>query len=150
MAKLQSRTAPRSYRNRLATKRSDELFVKIIQKLSVEKLYRDPKYTSQQLATDLGTDTRYIAAAVAAHTDGGNFRTLINNLKLREACRMLRSPKFLGYSVEEIGLTSGFASRQAFYLAFHRAYHTTPKSYRQKAMEMAKDGGCAEDILWAE
>ena len=133
MTKQQIKTSPLSYRNRLALKRSDELFVRIMNKLSIGKLYRNPNYTSRMLAQDLGCDTRHIAASVAVHTNGGNFRMLINSLKLREACRLLKSAKHAGYSVEEIGLSAGFASRQAFYVAFHKKYNVTPREFRQSA-----------------
>ena len=137
MAKQQVKTTPQSYRNRLALKRSDELFVRIMNKLSIGKLYRKPNYTSRMLAQELGCDTRHIAASVAVHTNGGNFRMLINSLKLREACRLLKSKKHAGYSVEEIGLSAGFASRQAFYVAFHRKYNVTPREFRQEVQALA-------------
>lgn len=118
-----------AYRTRLRSDRAAQLFVKILEKLATNKLYRDPKYTAQQLAQDLQTNTRYISAAVALHT-GDNYNALVNSYRLRDACRMLRSSRYAHLTAEEIGLMSGFSSRQAFYLAFHRTKNCTPRQYR--------------------
>ena len=118
-----------AYRNRLKAERADELYIRILQKLTGDKLYRDPQYTTAKLAADLHTNTRYISAAVAVRT-GQNYCALVNGLRLRDACKMLRSPKYYHLTAEEIGLLSGFASRQAFYKAFARQYDCTPKEYR--------------------
>ena len=98
---------------------ADQLFVRIIQKIGVEKLYRDPDYSARQLAIDLKTNPRYISVVVALHT-GANYNALVNNYR--------------DQSVEEIGLHCGFASRQAFYLAFHREEKMTPRQYRVQAL----------------
>lgn len=120
-----------AYRTRLKAERANAIYVQILDKLTREKLYRDPTYTSIQLAKDLHTNTRYISAAVALGFNG-NYSALVNSLRLRDACKMLRSPRYARLTVEEIGLLSGFSSRQAFYLAFHRVYECTPKEYREK------------------
>lgn len=123
-----------AYHSRMKAEHTDELYVKILQKLSVGRLYRDPSYTARQLAEDLGTNTRYISTAVAVHS-GNNYNALVNSLRLRDACRMLRSPRYANYTAEEIGLTVGFSSRQAFYLAFSRAHNITPREYRLQTEE---------------
>ncbi|EHG23782.1 helix-turn-helix domain-containing protein [Alloprevotella rava] len=112
---------------------ADQLFVRIIQKIGVEKLYRDPDYSARQLAIDLKTNPRYISVVVALHT-GDNYNALVNNYRLRDARKMLSSPRYRDQSVEEIGLHCGFASRQAFYLAFHREEKMTPRQFRVKAL----------------
>lgn len=117
------------YCQRLKAERAAEIYAEIIKKLKKEKLYRDPKYTATQLAADLNTNTRYIAAAVLTST-GDNFNTLINNLRLHDACKMLRSKHHKELSAEEIGLLSGFSSRQSFYRAFLKTFNITPRHYR--------------------
>lgn len=118
-----------AYYKKISSERIDALYVSILQKLTREKLYRDPAYTAARLAADLGTNTRYISAAVALST-GGNYATLVNGLRLRDACKMLRAVKFSHLNVEEVGMLAGFASRQSFYQAFHRRYSCTPLEYR--------------------
>lgn len=120
-----------AYYKKMKAERADALYVSILQKLTQEKLYRDPSYTASRLSADLGTNTRYISAAVALST-GGNYAALVNGLRLRDACKMLRSPRYAHMSVEEVGLLAGFASRQAFYQAFHRLRGCTPLEYRRQ------------------
>lgn len=128
MKRTSHETEP-AYRTRLRSERAAQLFAKILEKLTADKLYRDPKFTAQRLAEELQTNTRYISAAVALHT-GDNYNALVNSLRLRDACRMLRSTRYAQYTAEEIGLLSGFSSRQAFYSAFHRSKNCTPRQYR--------------------
>lgn len=127
--KASSASAPK-YSSRLSDKLSDSLYVRIMEKLTEERRYRDASYSARQLAEDIGTNVRYISAVVATHT-GGNYNALVNGLRLRDARRMLRSRKMQHLTVEEIGLLAGFASRQAFYIAYARAFEgETPAQYR--------------------
>lgn len=114
---------------RLKSERADELYVRILTQLTQGRRYRNPEYTATQMAHELGTNTRYISAAVALRT-GSNYNALVNSFRLRDACRMLRSQRYAHLSAEEIGLLAGFSSRQSFYVAFRRAYATTPRAYR--------------------
>lgn len=107
----------------------DQLFVKVLHKMTVEKKYRLRDYSAARLAKELGTNSRYLSRAIASHTDG-NYTTLINAYRLRDARRMLRNVRYRSSTVEEIGLLCGYASRQAFYLAFQRELHMTPRAYR--------------------
>ncbi len=108
---------------------ADNLYVEIVKKIGAEKLYLKSDYSARQLAKDLHTNPRYISVVVALHT-GGNYNALVNSYRLRDACRMLRSARYRQLNVEEIGLMCGFASRQSFYLAFHREHNMTPRQYR--------------------
>lgn len=121
----------RAYYRQMSDATADELYVRILQKIVVEKRYRDPDYTARQLAAELGTTPRYVAAAVARHT-GDNYNAMVNHYRLRDACAQLRQPRYAHFTAEEIGLMSGFSSRQAFYLAFKRAFDVTPLAYRRQ------------------
>lgn len=117
------------YRAQLRGERADEIYVNILKCLTQDKHYRDPAFTARRLAQELGITARNLSAAIAQHT-GNNYNALVNSYRLRDACRMLRSARYAHLSVEEIGLLSGFSSRQAFYVAFHRVYDMTPRAYR--------------------
>lgn len=118
-----------AYRTRLKSERSDRLYVQILEELTRNKRYRDPAFTARQMAEILHTNTRYISAAIANCT-GGNYNMMVNKFRLRDACRMMQSPRYAHLTTEEIGLLAGFSSRQAFYLAFSRVYDITPRVYR--------------------
>ena len=118
-----------SYSNRLKAEKANEIYIKIVEKLTREKLYRDPTYNALRLAEDLNINTRYISAAVSVCT-GNNYTALVNGLRLRDVVKMMQSAQFKDMTVEEIGLLAGFSSRQTFYLAFHRQFDCTPRVYR--------------------
>lgn len=125
-----------SYLDHFSADRADRIYVEILNLLQVKKLYREPGITARQLADMMGEDHRAISAALAIQS-GENFLTLLGRLRVREACRLLKDPKFAAWSAEEIGLRSGFASRQAFYLAFNRIMGMTPRQFR---LQNAKEG----------
>lgn len=118
-----------SYLDHFSADRADRVYVEVLHLLQVKKLYREPGITARKLAEMMGEDHRAISAALAIQS-GENFLSLLSRLRVREACRLLRDPKFAEWSAEEIGLRSGFASRQAFYLAFNRIMNCTPRQYR--------------------
>lgn len=128
MRNLSDKKMKPSY-SRINDEVADKLYVEIVKKIGAEKLYLKSGYSARQLAKDLHTNPRYISVVVALHT-GGNYNALVNSYRLRDACRMLRSTRYQQLNVEEIGLMCGFASRQSFYLAFHREHHMTPRQYR--------------------
>lgn len=118
-----------SYLDHFSADRADRVYVEVLHLLQVKKLYREPGITARKIAEMMGEDHRAISAALAIQS-GENFLSLLSRLRVREACRLLRDPKFAEWSAEEIGLRSGFASRQAFYLAFNRIMNCTPRQYR--------------------
>lgn len=126
-----------SYLDHFSTDRADRIYVKVLNLLQVKKLYREPGITARKVADMIDEDFRAISAALAIES-GENFLALLARLRVREACRLLRDPKFSKWSAEVIGLRSGFASRQAFYLAFKRIMGMTPKQYREQHAKAAE------------
>ncbi len=118
-----------SYLSRLKGDRAKEIYALVLKALKRDRNYRNPKYSSKQLAQDIQTNTRYVAAAIAMCT-GSNYNTLVNQLRLKDVVHMMGSRFYTHMTTEEIGLLAGFASRQMFYKAFSREYSTTPRQYR--------------------
>ena len=77
-----------SYRMQLRSELVDELYDRIMQKLILEKKYRDPHYSARQLARELDTNTRYVSAVVSLRYQD-NYSTLVNDFRIREAAYML-------------------------------------------------------------
>lgn len=119
-----------SYTDHLNTDRAYLIYVKVQKLLQSKKLYRDPTITARRLAEMIDEDSRSVSAAIAIQS-GEDFLTHLSCLRVREACRLLRDPRFATWSAERIGLRSGFASRQSFYLAFKRIMGATPTQYRK-------------------
>lgn len=107
----------------------DELYERIVQKLVVEKKYRDTKYSARQLAAELNTNTRYISAVINLRFQQ-NYSALINDYRIREALYLLIDHRYEDKNIEEIASMVGFSNRQSFYAAFFRAKGMTPREYR--------------------
>ncbi|MBQ7572500.1 MAG: AraC family transcriptional regulator [Bacteroidaceae bacterium] len=118
-----------SYRMQLRSELVDELYDRIMQKLILEKKYRDPDYSARQLAQELGTNTRYVSAVVSLRYQD-NYSTLVNDFRIREAAYMLTDKRWGDLNVEDIGLAVGFSNRQSFYASFYRMKGITPREYR--------------------
>ena len=72
---------PAAYRTTVSPEVMDELQRKVIQKIVVEKCYRDKNYSARQLAQDLGTNTRYISAVVNNRFHK-NYTELVNGYRV--------------------------------------------------------------------
>lgn len=112
--------------------RTRPLYAQICKMLENGRNYRDTGFNAGRIAQELAIHPRYISEAVAIHF-GDNFKALVNSYRLRDVQRMICQPRYSQYTVEEIGLLAGFNSRQSFYKAFGRAFHCTPKQYREAA-----------------
>lgn len=132
------------YHSTLSEALMDELFQKIMGKLLVEKKYRDPKYTARTMAEELGTNTRYISAAINVR-NRDNYPQLVNEFRIKEAMHMLSDPRYADMKMEDIGITVGFANRQSFYAAFFRRLGVSPFEYRKQTLSLmcAKNGETA-------
>lgn len=120
-----------SYRMSLRPELVDELYEKILQKVIVEKKYRDPDYSAKQMANELGTNTRYISAVINLRFQQ-NYSCLVNEYRIREALYLLIEPRYADMTIEEIATAVGFANRQSFYAAFYRIKGITPNDYRRQ------------------
>lgn len=133
-----------AYVRRFNKDRARSLFADALKLIRKEKLYRDPSFTAAILAQQLNTNTRYISAAITIMT-GDNFSVMMNSLRLSEAVKMLRSEKHSRFTVEEIALQAGFASRQVFYRVFRQRFHCTPRHYR--LLDEVELGAMPDELL---
>lgn len=137
MSKATVRHVP-AYRAARLTPQTAELYSRILQCLSENRFYRMAECTEREVAQRLDVPVRMVAATINS-CSGQNFRSVLNGYRLRDAQFMLRSARYDTYTAEEIGLMSGFASRQAFYNAFARVYDLTPRAFRQQHRAQGKE-----------
>ena len=130
-----------SYERGSRTKRLDALYKRLRFLLLHRRRYRSVTCTAAELARELDVAAGDISEAVTAHT-GMNFSRLLSELRLDDACRLLDDPACDRYTTEEIGLMTGFSSRQVFYKIFKQRKNTTPRLYRQsRAARTAQAAG---------
>ena len=127
-----------AYRSMIRAELADELYQKIVDIVIVKKKYKDPNFSSRDLAKMLKTNTRYLSAVVNSRFNM-NFSCLVNEYRIKDALRLLADKKHAEKNVEEISAMVGFANRQSFYAAFYRIIGETPNGYRKRILaEKAK------------
>lgn len=102
---------------------------RIVAELRLDGHYRDPHYRVADVVRALGTNRRYVAAALAASSDG-NWSRLVARLRIEHAERLVRSGRYDRLNLEEIGLLSGFTTRQTFHTAMRSLRGLTPMQWR--------------------
>ena len=122
-----------AYRNMIRADLADELYQKIVDIVIVKKKYKDPNFSSKDLAKLLKTNTRYLSAVVNSRF-GMNYSCLLNEYRVKDALRIMADKKNADKNIEEISATVGFANRQSFYAAFYRIVGETPNGYRKKIL----------------
>lgn len=122
-----------AYRSMIRAELADELYQKIVEIVVLKKMYRDPNFSSKDLAKMLQTNTRYLSAVVNSRFSM-NFSCLLNEHRIKDALRLLADKKNADKNVEEISAMVGFANRQSFYAAFYRIVGETPNGYRKRVL----------------
>lgn len=123
-----------AYRTMIRAELANELYQKIYDIVVVKKKYKDPNFSSRDLAKMLKTNTRYLSAVVNSRFNM-NFSCLLNEYRIKDALRLLADKKNAEKNVEEISAMVGFANRQSFYAAFYRIVGETPNGYRKNMLE---------------
>ena len=126
-----------AYRTMIRAELAEELYQKIVEIVVLQKKYKDPNFSSKDLAKQLKTNTRYLSA-VGNSRFGMNFSCLLNEYRIKDALRLLGDKKNKDKNVEEISAMVGFANRQSFYAAFYRIVGETPHGYRRRVLEAKK------------
>lgn len=120
-----------AYRSLIRAELADELYDKILNIIVLEKRYRNKNFTAKELAKELNTNTRYISAVINSRFNT-NFSCLINEYRIKEAMHRLIDKRYADQTIENIGLSVGFANRQSFYASFYRTIGETPNGYRKR------------------
>lgn len=126
-----------AYRSMIRPELADELYQKIVEIVVLKKMYKDPNFSSKDLAKQLKTNTRYLSAVVNSRF-GMNFSCLLNEYRIKDALRLMGDKKNADKNIEEISAMVGFANRQSFYASFYRIVGETPHGYRKRVLEAKK------------
>lgn len=119
------------YRDLIRAELADELYEKIVEKVVVQKKYKEPNYLAKDLARELNTNTRYLSAVINSRF-GMNYSCLVNEYRIRDALHLLVDKRYATKSIEQISALVGFANRQSFYSAFYRNTGEAPNDYRKR------------------
>lgn len=108
------------------------LYESLLDNLKTGKTYLNKEISIREVAEELGTNTHYLSEAINSF-GRTNFNGLINDYRVREACRLLADPDNDNLTIEAISQQSGFHSKSAFNTAFKAFTGVTPSFYRRSA-----------------
>jgi ligand-binding sensor domain-containing protein/AraC-like DNA-binding protein len=101
-----------------------------------EKVYSDADISLQSLAEQLSISPHQLSQLLNEKLDR-NFPDFINSYRIKEAKRILKSPKGAQQKIDSVAFEVGFNTSVAFYRAFKKHTNITPTQYK-KEVEMKK------------
>ena len=130
----QEDSAPK-YQNQLDQESKDRLFERIKNVMDDIAIICKPDFSLQQLAIQVGSNYKYVSQVVNERY-GKSFKQVLNEQRVREACRILNDPNQSAHlTIEAIAANLGFNSRSNFTVTFKRITGISPSDF----MKMAKE-----------
>lgn len=128
--------APKYSHNQMDDDVMDELWLQIKRVMETSEEIYDEQFTIDQLAELIGAKKNYVSQTINTKT-GQAFSVLLNEYRIREACRRMNDREHYGnFSVEGIAQSVGYGSRSHFAKLFKAATGVPPSTY----MKMCKEG----------
>lgn len=97
-----------------------------------DKPYLKAGLSLDDVCRKIGTNRTYLSQMIN-ESYHQNFNGYINDLRIKEARRLLSSPEYNHISVEGIGSMAGFSSKVTFHTHFKKMIGVTPSYYRNTA-----------------
>ena len=117
------------------TQADRELLEKIKETLATSSEVFDDGFSRQRLAELVGVNSKYVSRAINSCSQG-NFNVLLNEYRIKEACRRLMDAEHYGdYTIESIGNSVGFRSRGYFAAVFKDIVGLTPSAFQKMCRE---------------
>lgn len=117
------------YKNKsIDGKSQDELMSAILKIMNESKLFCDPDFSLIKLADMVNSNSNYVSYIINRSLEK-NFRTFINEYRIKLACKMLSDPDNRKYSIESISKMVGFKSKGTFNPIFKEITGVTPSFY---------------------
>ncbi|MDR2085596.1 MAG: AraC family transcriptional regulator [Dysgonamonadaceae bacterium] len=110
----------------------DRAIMNEIEKLIAGDLYKDSNLSLDMLAKKMNQNPTYISKAIS-HCMGKNFKTYINEYRVKEAIRLLSEKDVSNRSIDDIAFASGFNDRKTFHRVFKKTTGLTPSEFRKNA-----------------
>ena len=113
------------------------LMVKFKRLMENEKPYLEAGLTVDDVCKKISTNRSYLSQMIHEDFDQ-NFNGFINELRIKEARRLLADPKYDHLSIEGIGAMAGFSTKVTFHSIFKKQIGVTP-SYFRNSIPRSKD-----------
>lgn len=124
------------YRNSsLKDDSKSDLLLSILNVMENTKAFCDVDFTLIKLADMVGSNSAYVSQIIN-DSFKQNFKTFINDYRIKEARRMLSEPEYKKYSIRSISTMVGFKSRSRFDIIFKEITGITPSFYVRSLTEL--------------
>ncbi len=107
------------------------MFGRVQQYITNEAHYLNTDISLESIASKFGITPGYLSKLINQHTDS-HFNDYINEQRVEAAKKMMLDSQFLHYTIESIGLESGFKSKSNFYTSFKKFTGQTPNQFRKQ------------------
>ncbi len=122
----------------LSEEAKDLLLARIKEALADTSLICQDGFTQAMLADHIGTNVNYLSLVINEKT-GKNFRTLVNEYRVKEVCRRLSDQsRYGGFTIETIAQGVGFKSYANFVTNFRNFTGISPSAYLKMARQRDK------------
>jgi AraC-like DNA-binding protein/Flp pilus assembly protein TadD len=108
--------------------KQEELLEKILSFMENTSIICDTEFSVDKLAESVQSNHTYVSQAINTMLKK-NFRSLLNEYRIREAQRLFSEPDAAKYTIESVALNVGFKSRSAFRYAFKEITGVSPNFY---------------------
>lgn len=110
----------------------EELIEKLEQYLLNKEGFKENNLSLEKISKKLKSNRTYVSKAINLHYNCG-FNELLNQIRIREARRLLIDPKFQHFSIEGISKTVGYNSISSFNSYFKKETGLTPSYFRKNS-----------------
>lgn len=131
----QDDSAPKYQGTTLDEESKERLFAQIKQVMDDIQIICQPDFSLQSLADQVGSNYKYVSQVVNEYY-GKSFKQVLNEQRVREACRQLNDTERYGHlTIEAIAANLGFNSRSNFTVTFKRITGISPSAFLKMAKE---------------
>ena len=107
------------------------IFNKINSIVIDQKKYLDPYLSLESLANDLKISIGHLSFLINNYSEK-HFTDYINEFRVDQVKKLILNIEYVNYTIESIGLESGFNSKSTFYTAFKKFTDLSPSQFKQQ------------------
>lgn len=121
--------------NKMSDQQKEIILDKIMHIMEETDEFCDSDFSLEQLASLIDSNSRYVSQIIN-ETYSKNFRTFINEYRIRKACtRLMNSKEYGNYTIKAIGESVGYKSYANFTDTFKKVTGILPSIYQKLAKE---------------